>query len=139
MTQAIRVQKMRVGDDIMTYCGKCKAERTHITAAMKTDTEPAEVICRTCNSKHRFRRTPGDAPKARTPRAGGASESKPRTRRSAAEPAPASGRPYSPSGSFKEGEWIEHKLYGVGSVRAVRAGKIDVSFDGTVRTLIHVG
>ena len=137
MLQAIRVKKIRVGDDVMTYCGKCKAERTHITAAMKTDTEPAEVICRTCNSKHRFRRAPGDAPKARAPREG--AESKPRTRRAAAEPAPATGRPYSPSESFKEGEWIEHKLYGVGSVKAVRAGKIDVSFDGTVRTLIHVG
>jgi hypothetical protein len=141
MTQAVRVKKIRVGDDIMTYCGKCKAERTHIIAAIISDTAPAEVICRTCNSKHRFRRGSEASASGREsrPRAsGGAAQTRRRTQ-SAAEPPPTSGRPYSPAESFKEGEWIEHKLYGVGSVKAVRAGKIDVSFESGVRTLVHVG
>ncbi len=141
MTHAIRLMKIRVGDDVMTYCGRCKAERTHIIAAMNSDTVPAEVICRTCNTKHRFRR-PADAPKetgaSRARAAGGESASKRRVK-PAAEPAPATGRPYAPAGTFAEGEWIEHRLYGVGQVKTVRAGKIDVSFEGTLRTLVHTG
>ena len=141
MTPGTRLKKIRVGDDVMTYCGRCKAERTHIIAAMNSDTVPAEVICRTCNTKHRFRR-PAHAPKesgaARTRASGGEPAAKRRVKPQA-EPAPLSGRPYSSAESFAEGEWIEHRLYGVGQVKVVRAGKIDVSFEGTLRTLVHVG
>jgi len=138
MTQAIRLKKIRVGDDVMTYCGRCKAERTHIIAAMNSDTVPAEVICRTCNTKHRFRR-PADAPRESRSRASAGESATKRRSKPAAEPTPASGRSYSPAGSFTEGEWIEHRLYGVGQIKTVRAGKIDVSFEGTLRTLVHAG
>jgi len=141
MTPGTRLKKTRVGDDVMTYCGRCKAERTHIVAAMNSDTVPAEVICRTCNTKHRYRRgadDPKPAGASRARAAGGESATK-RRAKPAAEPTPATGRPYTTAGSFAEGEWIEHRLYGVGLVKAVRAGKIDVSFEGTVRTLVHAG
>ncbi len=138
MTPGTRLKKTRVGDDVMTYCGRCKAERTHIVAAMNSDTVPAEVICRTCNTKHRFRR-PADAPKESRSRAAGGESAAKRRARPAAEPTPATGRPYSTAGNFAEGEWIEHRLYGVGQVKTVRAGKIDVSFEGTLRTLVHTG
>lgn len=138
MTPGTRLKKTRVGDDVMTYCGRCKAERTHIIAAMNSDTVPAEVICRTCNTKHRFRR-PADAPKEPRSRASGGESAAKRRVKPPAEPTPASGRPYSPAGNFGEGEWIEHRLYGVGQVKGVRAGKIDVSFEGTLRTLVHAG
>ena len=137
MSQPIRVKKVRVGDDVETYCGRCKAERTHVVASMSTAALPAEVICRTCNSQHRFRR-PADAAKPkREPRAS-SSESSAR-RRPEREAPPLSARAYSPSESYAEGEWVEHKTHGFGKVKAVRGGKIDVSFDTGARTLLHAG
>jgi hypothetical protein len=137
MSQPIRVKKVRVGDDIETYCGRCKAERTHVVASMSTAALPAEVICRTCNSQHRFRR-PADAAKPRREPRSSSSESSAR-RRPEPEAPPLSARAYSPSESYAEGEWVEHKTHGFGRVKAVRGGKIDVSFDTGARTLLHAG
>lgn len=137
MSQPIRVKKVRVGDDVETYCGRCKAERTHVVASMSTAAVPAEVICRTCNSQHRYRRPPSDAKPRREPRASSPEASA--RRRPERETPPVSARPYSPSESFSEGEWVEHRTHGVGRVKAVRGGKIDVSFDTGLRTLLHAG
>lgn len=135
MSQPIREKRIRVGDDVETYCGRCKAERTHLIASMSTAATPAEVICRTCNSQHRYRR-PADAAKPkREPRAGAT----PRTSRTVRETPPLSARSYSTTESYAEGEWIEHKTHGVGKIKAVRGGKIDVTFDSGLRTLLHAG
>ena len=55
MTAPLRVKKVRPGDDTLTYCGRCKAERTHQVVALKADGTPATVICRTCGGQRRFR------------------------------------------------------------------------------------
>jgi hypothetical protein len=139
MSQPIREKRIRVGDDVETYCGRCKAERAHVIASMSTASMPAEVICRTCNSQHRFRR-PADAAKPkREPRAGSAGGGARSTSRTVRETPPVSARPYSTSETFAEGEWLEHKTHGVGKVKAVRGGKIDVTFDSVLRTLLHAG
>ena len=44
MNESVRVKRIRVGDDVQSYCGRCKAERAHLVAAMKSDTVPAQVI-----------------------------------------------------------------------------------------------
>jgi hypothetical protein len=140
MSQPIRVKRVRVGDDVETYCGRCKAERQHLVASMASDTLPAEVICRTCNNKHRFRR-PADAPRPARPSRAGSTEGTTRraTRRAEPEPPPASARTYSTSESYAEGEWIDHKTHGFGKIKAVRGAKIDVSFESGLRTLVHAG
>ena len=139
MSQPIREKRIRVGDDIETYCGRCKAERTHLIASMSTAAVPADVICRTCNSQHRYRR-PADAAKpGREPRAGSAEGSTRRTTRTVRETPPLSARAYSTTETYAEGEWIEHKTHGVGKIKAVRGGKIDVAFDSALRTLLHAG
>jgi hypothetical protein len=139
MSQPIREKRIRVGDDVETYCGRCKAERSHVIASMSTAATPAEVICRTCNSQHRFRR-PADAAKPkREPRAGSGVGAARGTSRTVRETPPLSARAYSTAESFAEGEWIEHKTHGVGKIKAVRGGKIDVAFDSGLRTLLHAG
>jgi hypothetical protein len=139
MLQPIREKRIRVGDDVETYCGRCKAERAHVIASMSTASMPAEVICRTCNSQHRFRR-PADAAKPRRePRAGSGEGGARSTSRTVRETPPVSARAYSTSETFAEGEWLEHKTHGVGKVKAVRGGKIDVTFDSILRTLLHAG
>jgi hypothetical protein len=139
MSQPIREKRIRVGDDVETYCGRCKAERSHVIASMSTAATPAEVICRTCNSQHRFRR-PADAAKPkREPRAGSADGATRRTSRTVRETPPLTARAYATTESFAEGEWIQHKTHGVGKIKAVRGGKIDVAFDSGLRTLLHAG
>lgn len=140
MSQGVRIKRTRVGDDVMTYCGRCKAERIHIVAAMKSEAEPAEVICRTCNSKHRFRPNPEEAAarKAASRTSAGAAK-RTRAPKEAEEPPPVSARAYATAERYAEGEWLAHPRYGVGRVKAVRGGKIDVKFDKEVRTLIHAG
>lgn len=140
MSQSMRVKRIRVGDDAQAYCGRCKAERTHVIAAMKSDTEPAEVICRTCHTKHRFRAgaRAQTSPGGTTPRARVAGQTSSRsTAREARRDAPA--RPYSTADTYAAGEWIEHPRHGVGRVAAVRDAKIDVEFDAGARTLLHAG
>ncbi|MDQ3907585.1 MAG: hypothetical protein M3268_04495 [Acidobacteriota bacterium] len=132
-------RRIRVGDDTPAYCGRCKAERTHTVVALKPDTEPAEVVCRTCDSRHRYR-----AGEARS--AGATSDAARRTtgagqRRTTAPPISAAkpARPYSTRETYAEGELIEHPRYGRGEIVASRGGKIDVRFGDGLRTLVHAG
>src|SRR5207253_596025 len=104
-------KRVRVGDDVETYCGRCKAERMHVVASMSTAAEPAEVICRTCHNQHRFRRSPDAAKPKREPRAGSSDGGARRSAKSVRETPPVSARPYSTTEAFAEGEWLEHKTH----------------------------
>lgn len=136
MSQPIRVKRIRPGDDVHTYCGRCKAERTHQVVALKADGTPADVICRTCGGQHRYREkkeaaAPSSSSAARAPRQ--------RARRgSPVEEAPAGAlRPYSPRETYAEGEWLDHPKFGRGKVTQARAGKIEVRFESGPRVLLQ--
>lgn len=49
---------MRVGDYIDDYCTRCKLTTDHSIAAMAGE-EPIKVICRTCNTEHKYRHNKG--------------------------------------------------------------------------------
>ncbi|HEX8499773.1 MAG TPA: hypothetical protein VF659_04210 [Pyrinomonadaceae bacterium] len=137
MNAPIRIKKVRPGDDTDTYCGRCKAERTHQVIALNADGAPATVICRTCGGQHRYHQK--KEPSAARPSAGGAA----RKTRAAADPArdvprgPV--RPYSPKETYAEGEWLDHPKFGQGRVAHARGGKIEVRFDSDSRLLVHAG
>lgn len=136
MTDTARVKRIRVGDDIQSYCGRCKAERAHLVAAMKSDTVPAQVICRTCQTRHGFR-APADA--------GTGPERAKSAARVGRRPSVPWGsndppsRAYSMIETYAAGDFVEHPRHGVGRVEALRSTKIDVRFRDGVRTLIHAG
>ena len=137
MTAPIRIKKVRPGDDTDTYCGRCKAERTHQVVALNADGTPVSVICRTCGNQHRYREK--KEPTATTSRAAGTTR-KARETATLARDAPAGpARPYSPQGVYSEGEWVEHPKFGQGKVVQARAGKIEVRFDSGSRLLVHAG
>jgi hypothetical protein len=141
MSTAIRSKKVRPGDEVAAYCGRCKDERTHQVIALNSDGVPATVICRTCGEQHRFRLNREREATARkstgaSPRRAGTGASRTATHK---EAPPVSARPYSPRETFAEGEWLDHPKFGVGRVTAARAGKIEVRFDGDVRVLLHAG
>jgi hypothetical protein len=137
MTEPTLVKRIRVGDDVQSYCGRCKAERAHLVAAMKSDTVPAQVICRTCQTRHGYRASAGAGTslKRATPatKAGGRQPLAPWV------PGDPPARPYSTKETFAAGDAVEHPRYGIGRVEDSRGTKIDVRFGDGVRTLIHAG
>jgi hypothetical protein len=130
-------RKVRPGDEVAAYCGRCKDERTHQVIALNSDNAPATVICRTCGEQHRYRpQRPGEsaAPRRST---GTTTRRGPRAETADAPQGPT--RPYSPREVYAEGEWVEHSKFGAGRVIAARAGKIEVKFEGGARLLVHAG
>ncbi len=49
---------MRLGDDVDDYCSRCKRTTNHSVAAV-VDEQPVKVLCRTCNSEHKYRGNKG--------------------------------------------------------------------------------
>ena len=51
---AIAGISMRLGDIIADYCSRCKRTTDHAIVAMTGD-DVVKVVCRTCNSEHKYR------------------------------------------------------------------------------------
>lgn len=136
MTAPIRIKRLRPGDDMETYCGRCKAERAHQIVALNADGTPANVICSTCRNQHRYH-------EKKEPSASTSVKTTGRKVRANAEPsreAPTGRvRPYSPKEAYSEGEWVEHAKFGQGKVLRAREGKIEVKFGSESRVLLHAG
>jgi transcription elongation factor Elf1 len=130
MSASIRVKKIRLGDEVATQCGRCKAERTHQVAALNQNGTPAIVICRTCGGRHNFREK-GERKSTSSVRSR-------QSERDVAASAPRKpARAYSAREAYSEGEWIDHPKFGQGEVIASRDGKIEVKFGTEKRILIH--
>lgn len=131
---------LRTGGEIDSLCTRCKMVLAHTIIAM-VGQKPARVQCNTCGGQHNFRSTaPASRPVATTSKTP-AKTSSPRARSLTfdellaqhAQPS----RPYSPKVRFLVDESISHPTFGRGIVSAVREDKIDVTFRGGVRTLVH--
>lgn len=132
--------KIAVGSDVEAYCTKCKMVLAHTVAAME-GTKPRRVKCNTCGGSHNYR------PTKPTPRTAAKKTSKTgktttrKTRQSWDEiMQEASQKPhkvYSMSGSFGEGDWIEHSTFGLGCVQTFTPpNRIIVRFADSTRTLV---
>ena len=49
---------MRLGDTIEDYCSRCQLSMDHSIVAMNGE-EVLKVVCRTCNSEHKYKRNRG--------------------------------------------------------------------------------
>ena len=130
--------KIAVGSTADAYCTKCKLVLAHTVVAMQA-AKPRRVKCNTCGGEHNYRASkPAGKALAKKPRAKAA----PRKVRQSWEEVmqEASGKPhkaYSMSGTFGEGDWIEHSKFGLGCVQAfIPPNKISVRFADSTKTLI---
>jgi hypothetical protein len=128
------LKKIRLGDDVQAYCGRCKEERMHQVVALHSDSRIERVTCNYCQSTHRYR-DPEAKAAVKTRRTIGASSLGEKERAFSNRPA----RPYSPQESYAAGDKIMHTKFGEGSVLEARQGKIDVRFGRETRTLLHAG
>lgn len=129
------LKRIRLGDEVQTYCGRCKEERTHQVVALNAAGDIERVICRTCQTSHLYRDRQAQAKKAET-------KSVRRTTSNQFEESNAPMRParsYSPQEIYAAGDTILHTKFGTGRVMESRTGKIDVKFGTQLRTLLHAG
>jgi hypothetical protein len=132
--------KIAVGGDIDAYCTKCKMVLAHMVEAMEGQ-KPRRVKCNTCKGEHNYRPSkpvPRTAAKKTTKTTKSPSK---RTKQNWEEVMQeASGKPhksYSMSGSFGEGDWIEHATFGLGCVQTFTPpNRITVRFADSTKTLV---
>jgi hypothetical protein len=137
------MSKTAVGSDVEAYCTKCKMVLAHSVVAMQ-GTKPRRVRCNTCSGEHNYRATkpvPKTASKKAPAKATKKKATTKKTRQSWEEVMQeASAKPhkkYSMSGSFGEGDWIEHATFGLGCVQTfVAPNKITVRFADASRLLV---
>ena len=128
------IKKIRPGDEIITYCGRCHQERTHQIIALNSEGQADRVVCRFCQSNHlyRGRKTGGK----NASKDGPSSNKMMGSSRAAAEPL----LPYTGKEVYAAGDLILHPKFGQGRVIEARSGKIEVKFGSKeVRILLHAG
>lgn len=130
------LEKYSAGENIASYCTKCKLSLDHTIVAMSGEAI-AKVKCKTCGSTHKFRNA-ADAPKVRTPRVKKADALK-----ASAETmwetgiAGAKGREhaYSMAGKYRVGDIVLHDTFGKGIVLKLYSNKCDMLFKDKERLM----
>lgn len=131
---------LRVGGEVEAWCGKCGGVTTHNIVAM-VGTEPKQVLCQVCNSRHAYRTTPARTKSSDgTPATGEA-----RGRPGAIDPEAAKRaeqqralvqevqaateiRRFDPKERYRAGEIIAHPEFGRGKIENVLRSSLLVRF-----------
>jgi len=131
---------LAVGGEVEAWCGKCGDLKTHNVVAM-VGSEPKQVLCQVCGSRHAFRTEPARKRGADGEVEGAAGAA----RRSAPDPEAARRieasrvlaeeiarapliRAFDPKERYKAGEIISHPTYGPGKVENVLRSSLLVRF-----------
>ncbi len=133
---------LSAGQEVDAWCTRCRMDLGHRIVAM-VGNAPKRVVCMTCGSEHNYRAPKGEeGPKPVRRKAGSAPRQTSKTAaRTEWENQVRSGKPiraYSISTTFKEGELVDHKKFGLGHVvQVTSATKIVIAFETGERTLLH--
>jgi len=131
----------KVGGEVDSFCSKCELVLAHTVIAM-VGPKPVKVKCNTCHGEHRYRPAPGAVSE-------GASVAKRKAARPAREKKieisfeellaarkrPAV--PYATKRTYAVDDVVDHPAFGLGFVTAVRTGKVEITFRGDVKVLVH--
>jgi hypothetical protein len=134
--------KYKVTGDVDAWCGPCGEVRVHTIVAMVGD-DPAQVVCQTCNSRHKYRTEPARGQKGATAsggaaKAGGSGLSPQAAAANAKMDAKnafvnelrtaATVRAFSPRDRYKAGEIIDHPEHGRGRIENALPNSLLVRF-----------
>lgn len=131
------LKRIRLGDDVQAYCGRCKEERMHQVVALHSDNRIESVTCNYCRTSHRYRDP--EAITVAKPRRTTRPRATTTANKNNPTPADRPARAYSPREVYAAGDRVAHPTFGQGNVVEVRQGKIDVRFGREMRTLLHAG
>ena len=147
----------RVGGEIDAACGKCELNLAHTIIAM-VGPKVVKVKCNTCGGEHNYRGVQPlvklqsfAAPKRATSSSTSSSKSTAGKRSSATSAATVviswdeqfkgkdltKAKKYSPRETFVVDDVVDHPTFGLGLVRAVRDGKVEVAFKQEDKILVH--
>lgn len=134
------MENIASGTDIDAYCTKCKLVLAHSVVVM-VGAKPRRVRCNTCSGEHNYR---AEKPVAKTAAKSEKAAKKPSTRKTRQsweetmkEAASKPRKKYAMSGSFGEGDWIDHAKFGLGCVQTfVAPNKITVRFADSTKLLV---
>ena len=137
----LRRPMSKVGGEVDSFCSRCELVLAHTVIAM-VGSKPVKVKCNTCQAEHRYRPAPGAA------KEGGSVAARKAARPArekkvevsfeellAARKRPAV--PYSVKRTFAVDDVLDHPTFGRGFVTGVRADKVEVTFRGDVKVLVH--
>jgi len=131
-------QDLKPGDEVQSWCTKCREMRLHNVKALVEGKVP-RVICRTCDGEHNFRPNPPKSKQKGT--------AKSRRKKGEAEPNPwkelmvdadiSKARDYTIHERFAGKEVMNHRKYGIGIViEVLDATKMAVAFEDKRRILV---
>lgn len=139
---------IRVGGEIDAACGKCLLNLAHTIIAM-VGPKVIKVKCNTCGGEHNYRGTQPlvKAVSFAAPRRASAAASGAAPKRAPAVVVSwdeqfkgkdlTKARKYSPRETFVVDDVVDHPTFGLGLVRAVRDGKVEVAFKQEDKILVH--
>jgi hypothetical protein len=137
-------KKIEAGSEVNSHCLKCKSVTNHTVIAL-ADGKIAKVLCNVCGGRHNYRpEKPGDAGgvKKKAARASGGGSAKlakveAHFEEMLAGRDPSEALVYSMTGIFKEGDLIDHPIFGLGVVtETVLPDKIEVQFRQASKLLL---
>ncbi len=122
-----------VGNDIVSWCTKCKLMLDHKIVAL-VDDFPKKAKCKTCNGHHNYREKPPEKKAPGTTRKTKKSEYEVLMGKIEGDDY-SDAKKYSTQGNFKENQMIDHATFGIGFIVAViERNKIEILFkDGPKR------
>jgi len=143
-------KQLSAGDTVDSRCTRCREVRNHTIVAMVGE-QVVRVECNTCGGVHNYK-APAAAktPASRTSTSRSAPKSATAPRRSSRDPGAAeraewetlrptlqaeTARPYAMDGTYKSGNIVAHPLFGLGVVRSVVPGKMEVLFEAGLKLL----
>ena len=124
------------GQNIDSYCGKCKKTIEHTIMALENETV-SKVRCKSCGGTHKLKSL-ADAPKVRQPRKKpGAAETAAAvtTWEAGIANAKGDGRDYSMALDYRVGEIVNHQTFGKGIVLKLYVNKCDMLFEDGERLM----
>ena len=128
------LEKRSAGDNVLSYCTRCKLGLDHVIVAMEGETI-AKVKCKTCGSSHKFR-DPADVKKPRTiKKQEDAVKAAETLWESCLAEAKGKERTYEVGGKYRIGDIVLHSTFGKGIVRKIYFNKCDVLFKDKERLM----
>ncbi len=130
---------VKAGGEIDAFCTKCELTLAHTVIAVMGG-KPVKVECNTCHAVHRWRDAGGRVAGTAAGRAARPARPKPPVEEFEAVLAAKRGAPtsYSPSRLFSVDDVVDHPIFGLGFVSALRdGGKMEVTFRSDVKLLVH--
>lgn len=139
---------IRTGGEIDAYCGKCLLNLAHTIIAM-VGPKVVKVRCNTCGGEHQYR---GEQPLVKSvsfaaPKKASSSSSSSAKAKAAVVTVSwddqfkgkdiTKAKKYSPRETFAVDDVVDHPTFGLGIVRAVRDGKVEVGFKQEDKVLVH--